>query len=507
MVPNASRDPGAARRARALLWILVAMVVINTAAFASRVANPLVYSDNWTFLDTFLRVAIEDGAGFGDFLVKRAGVDHAQPLGKLLMLANARWFGLDFTLESRVALACALAGWGLILRIAMRESALGNGGDDANALPVALSLAAILAVQLSLGSIAVYAYPMVTMAHAFYLFAFCMLLAAWMALRGRHRWLLALATFACGIVGDDSAILLGAAVAAAALLYAWRAGRFGGAVQVLAIVTIALLACRGVYAAFGEIRGATSPDFNVSLSARIGGLAAQWRDAWLWIVAPLSGGIVSAQTLMAIAGEHWIALRVALALIVACAHVWFWRTALHTRTGAAWFMATGLMLLFYAMVAGILLGRVFVRGAAFLDQGRYVVFYQLGMVALLLMAIAALAGSASTTARRRWTCAAAIAVLLVQIPLSLHAWPQAARYEGMYARMARDMARMARDPLHPPPGCTHGIDICVRPAETRIALMRMLVGHRLNLFSPQFQARHPELAEAAGLAVSDGQKP
>lgn len=504
MVPNASRDPGAARRARALLWILVAIVVINTAAFASRVANPLVYSDNWTFIDTFLRVAIEDGAGFGDFLVKRAGVDHAQPLGKLLMLVNARWFGLDFSLESRVALACAVAGWGLICLVAARELARRGGGD---AIPVALLLAAILAVQLSLGSVAVYAYPMVTMAHAFHLFAFCMLLAAWMALRGRHRWLLALATFACGIVGDDSAILLGAAVAAAALLYAWRADRFGDAVQVLAIVTIALLACRGVYAAFGEIRGATSPDFNVSLSARIGGLAAQWRDAWLWIVAPLSGGIVSAQTLMAIAGEHWIAVRVALALIVACAHAWFWRTALHTRTGAPWFMATGLMLLFYAMVAGILIGRVFVRGAAFLDQGRYAVFYQLGTVALLLMAIAALAGGAATIARRRWTCAAAIAVLLMQIPLSLHAWPQAARYEGMYARMARDMARMARDPLHPPPDCTHGIDICVRPPETRVALMRMLVVHRLNLFSPQFQARHPDLAEAAGLAMPDGQQP
>src|SRR5690606_29773373 len=137
------------------------------------------------------------------------------------------------------------------------------------------------------------------------------------------------------------------------------------------------LACRGIYAAFGEIRGSTSPDFNVGFGARIAGLSAQWRDAWQWLATPLTGGLASAPALRWLAGDSgWLAARIALAALVAAAHVGFWWRALRERPGATWFLAVALMLLFYAMVAGVLFGRVFVRGAGFLDQGRYAVFYQ-----------------------------------------------------------------------------------------------------------------------------------
>jgi hypothetical protein len=154
------------------------------------------------------------------------------------------------------------------------------------------------------------------------------------------------------------------------------------------------------------------------------------------------------------------------------------------------------MLLFYAMVAGVLYGRVFVRGSAFLDQGRYSVFYQVGIVALLLMALVegALAGARA----RACAWSAAGALMLLQVPLAAHAWNEVPRHRAAYLHMARDMGAMARDPRHPPPGCAIGIDVCVRPEATRVALMAMLVEHRLNLFSPRFRARHPELAAAAG---------
>lgn len=482
--------------ARIAMWSLVAVIMVNAVAYASAVSNPLIYSDNWTFIDTFLRVAIEEGVGFGDFLVKRAGVDHAQPLTKLLMLVNYRWFGLDFRLESHVAMAFAVAGWIVMLRVAMRDRA-GTVLAGADAWTAALLLGALAAVHLSLNGVAVYTYPMVTMAHAFYLCALVMIHCAWAWVDGGKAWPLLLSTLLCGIVGDDSAILLGMAVGLALLLYGWRSGRRAQALRALLLIAVVLLACRGLYAAFGEIRGTTNPDFNVGLDRRIAGLLGQWRDAWQWIAIPLSSGIAALDALQSGFGAHWQAARNTLAVLVLSAHLWFWRSALRTRVGPLWFLAIALMLMFYAHLAGILLGRVFVRGTVFLEQPRYVVFYQLGMVALLLMAIAALHASPSRL-RQTGFAVVALALLIVQVPLSMSAWRQADAYRQHYVAMARDMGNMARDPLHPPAGCTSGVDICHRPEATRVRLMRMLVQHRINLFSPQFQARHPDLAAAVG---------
>ena len=479
-----------------VVWSIGVIVAVNAVAFASAVANPLIYSDNWTFIDTFLRVAIEEGAGPGDYLVKRAGLDHAQPLGKLLMWLNYRWFGLDFALEGRVAIGCALAGWSFLAFMALRA---GTGAGDVrreDAGVAWLLVVALLAVQLSLNSPDVYAYPMVTMAHAFYLLAFVMMAVAWNTLRGGHRGWLLLSTLACGLVGDDSAILLGAAIVLAAGLAGWRERRWRAAARVAVVVAVGLVLCRLVYAGIGEVRGATNPDFNVSMAERIAALAAQWRDAWQWVSVPLSAGIVDRVGLGWMFGEGWLAARLVLTAVVLAAHAWFWRAAWRGNPGAAWFIAIATMLLFYALVAGILFGRVFVRGAGFLEQTRYVVFYQLGMVALLTMAIASI-GQGLSRAMRGWAVLAAVAVLAAQVPLSLRAWQSLDGYRGAYVAMARDMAAMALDPVHPPPGCTLGVDICVRPEATRVALMRMLVLHEVNLFSPRFRARHPALAEAA----------
>src|SRR5690606_31402369 len=315
MAPSPPRGQDAPQRGRQLAWLLALLVAVHAFALAGRIANPLVYSDNWTFIETFLMVALEAGAGFGDFLVKRSGIDHAQPLGKLLMLVNARGFGLDFALESFFALACAVLGWGLLCTVVLRERRAAGAGHDVLA---AWLLATLLAVQLAPASVDVYAYPMVTMAHAFYLSAFAVLVAAWRAHRGGSTWPLVATAAACGILGDDCAILLGLAVAPALLLAAYRQGEVRRALRVIAVLALVLLACRGIYTAFGEIRGSTSPDFNVGFGARIAGLSAQWRDAWQWLATPLTGGLASAPALRWLAGDSgWLAARIALAALVA----------------------------------------------------------------------------------------------------------------------------------------------------------------------------------------------
>ena len=77
-------DTNARPWARIGMWLVIALAFGNALLYTLAVCNPLIGDDNWTFVDTFLRHALQDGVQLGDFLVKRAGVDHAQPLNKLL---------------------------------------------------------------------------------------------------------------------------------------------------------------------------------------------------------------------------------------------------------------------------------------------------------------------------------------------------------------------------------------------------------------------------------------
>src|SRR5690606_41451255 len=83
------------------------------------VCRPLISSDNWWLLDPFLRKAVEGNLGLGDFLVKRVGGDHAQPLGKLVGWLNYRLWDLDFGYEGLLALGCALAGLMVLCRVVL----------------------------------------------------------------------------------------------------------------------------------------------------------------------------------------------------------------------------------------------------------------------------------------------------------------------------------------------------------------------------------------------------
>jgi hypothetical protein len=485
----------------AALWVVATLLVANAFAYVGRVSNPLLAYDNWVFVDTFLRVALEQGAGLGDYLVKRAGVDHAQPLGKLVMLLNYRWFGLDFRLEGYLGIAFGVAAFIVMCQLVLRTATA-----DTRVAACAV-LIAIAAVFFSIDSLNVYLYSMVTMWHSLTL---CFLVVAWLAWRAlQHvRWK-ALAGMALlwGIVADDTAIIGTAALVLAIAVWAWRPRRWHDALRVVLVLGAALLACRGIYAAFGEVRGATQPEFNVDLGARVSALASMWRDAWSWIATPLASGLVHRTTAESLLGHAANPARNAVACLLLVAHIAFWRSAVRRGPeNAVGFVAIALMLYFYAHVAGLLYGRVFVRGADFLDQQRYVVFYRLGVVALLLMLAARLpvrSTAATWRASPAWAMAAVAPLLLLQLPVARHEWGNAHAFPGHFTSMASDMAAVARDPVTPR-ACVHGVDICLLDAGPRAALARFVVAYRVNLFSPAFQRRHPGLARTVADAPGPG---
>lgn len=489
---------GGSGRERALqlgMWALVAVALANAAIYVRAVAWSLIASDNWNHVHPLLRDLAAGELGPANFFVQRAGVDHAQPLMKLVMAANAQWFGLDFMLEGMLGIAFAALLLAVLYRLVVADAP-----GEPRPWSFRLGFVAVAAVLLSLNSTFIYVYPMVTMWFSLYACALLMAWAAWIAIRGGAAWPLALAAFVLGVVADDSAALDAAALALALLLFAARTRNLRAVAPALAAMALGLLASRGLYWAFGSTVGTTQEVFNQPLGTRVALLAGQWRDAWSWFAIPATRGLAGNDVLRALAGEHAASARQALAVLLLAAHGWFWWSALRVRAGSAWLAAVTLMLMFYAHVAAILAARVFVRGAAYLEQPRYVSFYQLGIAALLVMAMAWVLERKGAAPRRGLALAAAV-VLAVQLVASDAARERQPHIEANNRRMAMDFAHVARDPAGPVPAdCFPGMDICVLPPERRVELVSILRENRLQLFSDQYLRRHPGQREAAALA-------
>jgi len=477
----------------ACMWLLIALVFGNAFTYVHVAASPMITEDNWTFVDTFLREALEDRLGFGDFLVKRAGVDHGQPLNKLVMLLHYRWFDLDFSVEALIGVAFAVLGFLLLYRMTICDSVPAQRFASFR-----LIMAAIAAIYVSLNSTGLFTFSLVTLGYITHLMMFATFYAAWQVLRGGALWPFAMAMLAYGIAGDGSAILSGTALVLVSFFAGWRLGSTHRAWQLFAITVGSLLASRAVYWGFGEVRGATQAVFNVPMSEHFAGLLALAHEAWRWVVVPLASGLVHVSHLQRVFPGTWQEVQVLLGLAFFCLHIWFWVIFLRSQPRAARFLAACMMLSFYAYVAGIIYGRVFVRGTVFLDQPRYATFYQLHVMALLLMTAARqLDMPPASAATRALTALAASAMLAVQVPLSMQGWAAVPSITEYYRHAAVQYGEMARQPASLAP-CELLRKLCAMPVADRVRTMELLRHYRLNMYSPRFRSAHPDLAEAAG---------
>ncbi len=491
MTPIAA-SPHGRRWAALLMWSLVLALLANTLVYAHVVANPMLMADNWLFADTFLVHTIGGQGDIGDFLVKRAGLDHGLPHYKLLMLLNAWWFGLDFSLESVAGAVFAFLGWLVLYRMATSDV------PSADRTPAfQLAMVAMAAVQLSLNAYYTYLYSMVSLGFLDYLLAFLMFSSAWQALQGRRLWPFAAWALLYAVSADTSATLAGIALSMALVVAGWQQRRWRRALLLIGITVAALVLARMVYATFGEIRGSTLEAFNRPLEERVTALLAQGSEAWRWVISPAASGVAWRNALKNYFGADWQPAQVVLGLAVVAGHAWFWWSMLRHRLRASSFGALCLMLLFYGYLAGVLYGRVFVRGAAYFDQGRYVSLYQIGILALLLMAAARSAGAPRERLVNRGVALASALLVLVQVPLSLFSWSAVPDIRGYYRTMAMQYGEVVRDPM-PDRDCVDQLTICGLPQDLRLRVIDTLHRHRLNMFSERFARAHPELVRAAG---------
>lgn len=477
------------RAGRAAALALVAMLPLaafaNVIAYVAYAGNPLVSSDAWYFIDAFLRKAMESGPGLADFFVKRGELDHAQPLLKLLLWANAEWFGLDFVVEALMGILFAAATF-LLVALTTRP--------DRHLQPAwsrAMLFAALALVLVTLNSGMVFDWSLVTLNYVTYFFTFLAALAAWHAVRtGRPVVLCALFAAAFLVAGafDGVGLIVGIALVAASMLAGAKLRKWPHAWKAVAAIVAAHLAYR-----FFEQWFIALPSQAASGDATTSQLHAIWglRQDWIEIVRIIFGStfVHLNQATHYVPDAPHIAQGMFAALAVAI-HGWFWWRAWKGGPNLATFYAVVVMLLFYGMSAGIVYARVPLNGIDYLHEPRYVGIYLLANVAIVLMLLGERMAPVTTWRLRVLMPAGLLALLALQVALSAYTWREGQFLYVYYHRMASQTLALGAAPGVVPEHCVALLPVCDMPLRARRNVMALLQRHRLNLYSPDFAERY-----------------
>jgi hypothetical protein len=483
-----------------LFVVALAIVCANVLVYAARHANPLITSDDWVYLDAFVRKAAASDLSLSDFFVKRVAVDHANPLRRLVLLVHYEWFGLDYRVGGLVGVLFAFANLGLLWRMAVP-------GDEGSRRSwwFLIAFLAIASAYLSLNSGTIYTWPLLTLAFSSQLFVLLCILQAWKAIAEptrRSALVLFGIAFAMDVVADDTGLLAGIAIVLAAL--ARHAGR--GAMRPRDTARLVALPIAGAYVGyklmyFAIVRGAVMAaplGEQAGMGERLQMLVHGLPELLAGLHVPLVAALMNKSQLGRMFGAQAHVAEWVLAALLLGAHAWFWWRAFARRTGRAGFAASALMLMFYGGVAAILAGRASVYGASYFWQPRYVFLYQVSIVALMLMAIDAMspAAPAPGVGARRVPVVRVVAValacvlLLLQCRLSAWTWSRARYSTGYQQRLARQIGELAAHPERVPDNCVRALLVCRYPPAQRAELVAFLEDNELNVFSPSFQARY-----------------
>jgi hypothetical protein len=469
---------------RALGWSGMAAVITagaciaNAFAYALLAANPLIQSDIWRYLDGFLGTYIERGFSLSVLFARADMNDANMPLHKLVLFLHTSLFDMDFLCEAAIAMLCCVVCVLSLVRLAANRG-IGNWRNREYWL-----LAGLCLVLLSLNSTQIYSWPRATMWYVPILVSF-----VYFRIMKEARVVQVVAlTFFLGVLLLEFALPVVAAVLGALWASRLATPRRLGAIAIAAAT--GLLAAAMFYWSFEWSIGGV----DVAMSKPRSFAAFADAGVWQMLVLPLADSMVHESNVHALFGR-FLPLASVLPWLLLVAHAWFWwrvfmrRKDINPDSSAATYAAVAVMLFFYGLLVGIMVQRVPEFGFKYLHQPRYVLFYQLNLAALLVLAYRETAG-VSWTWRSRAGIAMAIALsCALQLRLSELAWAHLQYASRYYEQAALDMGRVAQAPTTDIE-CVPVVTVCKFPEKRRERIMRMLASHRLNLFSPAFQARH-----------------
>lgn len=507
--------------ANAIFMGVLVAIAANAILYVAKTANPLIAADDWYYLDTIVRKAADGELGFADLLIKRSYLDHSQPLRKLVLLFEYRYFDLDYGIGGIIGVMAAFLNLGIIWRMIRVAGIL----EESRRGLLLLAYAALTAVYLSLNSAIVFSWPLLTLGYSSHIFILCFLWATWRAYLDPRAWRLCMLLISClllDVVADDTALIMTVAAAIALLFSGWRQQRPRQAAATIAISVAAYIAylmlrwLSGADAAGVEAAQAMAASSGViretpAITDLFTGL---WRNAGQipeTLIVPLVASVAHRFQLRAWMGPETAQFELMIAALLVAAHGWFWWYALRGKENMVTYVATAAMLLFYGSVAGLLLARISLHGANFMWQPRYVLVFEWNIIALLLMAIGQICimeegarMAAATTPRgtvigHGVLAASALLLLLLQLPLSHYSWARYKYASVSQQRSAVKMGKMAANPAMVIEECTHKPGSCRYDPKQRIEGLRFLKQNRLNVFSPSFRARNRLYPDARSL--------
>jgi len=456
-------------------------IAAETAVFAWRGTLFVATADAWAYIATFLARHYDGTLSLADFFAKRNDLDHSQPLQKLLLLAYARWFDLDFAFEAATGIVFGIAFIAVVVAIVRADT---RGRPRAKAV-AALTTLGVTAVVLSLNDQGIFNWSLATLSLFYPLGVALMLAFAHRCIVRERPVSLALGTLVACLLLDMSAIL-GAAAIVVLIALRWRtfADRRVPIGLVAAAVIPVVLYVAGYALAFPHLQA------NVTSGERAGEFLGRADELWKALVVPLGAALASPHRIKQMYGvaAFWTWL-VPASIVIAAGHVWFWRDIFRRGDSRLAFVAAGLMLFFYATVAGILWARVPHYGFDYLMQSRYLVFYALQLVAMLMIA-------ASNAARDERPAnpfvAYAASVVVLACAAIVYGRDLPVHSNIAFNRMldARVIA-LAEDPAQVPPDCpADQLTLCGWDPGVRVATLDLMRREQLNVFSPRFRARH-----------------
>jgi len=472
-----------------LALLIYAAVFMNTLTFVLLVSDPLLTQDSWYFLDVFVRHAYDGQLGLGDLFVQRSGFDHAEPLRKLILLMELKWFRLSLLPQAVIGLFCAGGCAYLLHRLIRQEADKSSWGIEVPLMGLTIGCALI-----SLNSTGVWTWSLVALGYTSLIFVFWFFIAIWRACNSGRYLEVMIASALLAFVSDDTAILAGAAALLAVLGFGWKKSLRNGWWRVPALF-IAIIAIEQILVGvFGPVTAADT----VGEGGAKGGILLHTffqEGWWKWPVYALSNSAISKDMLNWLAPTHVLRCQVVLAGILGCLHLWFWWGFLRRKAAGTAFVAVCLMLLYYAFVAGIIYGRVSDYGSDYLNQPRYVLLYQLNLVALALMYVGGRPQQRTDWSRPAWArlrpgIVFTLAFLVLQPVFAKHAWHTAPYIRLYYWNMAEQTLALAKHPEITPKGCVPELPICDMAPAKRAELLALLQQHNLNLFNDKFRLMH-----------------
>ena len=483
IIPRMELHRPVARRGLIVLFgLLVAVAAANAMAYAASTANWVPTSDNWFYLDRIVYAYAHGQFSFDELLVKRGAFDHSQPLRRLLLLANYEWFDIDFRVEAIFAVLVGILDILLLWFCLRREVRAG--------MPVSgLAYVALAATYFSLSAPVVFTWSLLTLSFTSQFFMLLWLLACWAVLAAPSRVraiTLVASTFLFGLVADDTALVAVIAGVIAALIHGWRGQAWKPAAHMIGASVAGIV---GYLAFYLVVAPPTPGEFLKGNQG--GGLLGSLGDAWQWGVVPLVSGLVHRGTLRAWFGGSSEGIVVLVAVVFVLAHLWFWKQVLVGARNRSAFIATVLMLLFYGLAAGIVIGRVSVFGVDYLWQPRYAIVYRWHLVALLVMLVAQAPSWRSGGVAVRLAALSATLLLAVQVPIGIAAWNSAKYTRNAGDRMAAQVLELGRSSdAQPMPGCAQQLVVCRFDDAQRLRIIDFLRSQRLSVFSEDVRSRN-----------------